>query len=354
MAKNITQEANGQQRFNSDEPLALEFGGTLRNGSLVFETYGELNAARDNVILVHHALSTSSHVASHQHNPDNGWWESMVGPDCPLDTSRYFVICINNLGSCFGSTGPTSLNPETQQPYGPDFPEISLRDIAHSQYQLLNALGIERVFAVVAASMGAMISLEFAVMFPRAVQKLVMISSAHKAYPSNCANRAVQREIIQLDPAWQDGHYKSNPQHGFRIARKIGHLYYRNSSELNARFADDNQEVENYLNYNANKFIAQFDANSYLCLLRAMDTFDISRGHASADQALGRILADVLVIAVDSDILLPPTQQHAMVQLMQQAAVNVDLVHYDCAYGHDSFLVDTEGMGAHITRFFAK
>ena len=354
MAKNITQEANGQQRFQSDELLALEFGGSLVNWSLVFETYGQLNEAKDNVVLVHHALSTSSHVASHSQNPDKGWWETMVGPGCPIDTDNYFVICINNLGSCFGTTGPTSINPKTNKLYGPDFPKVSLRDIARSQFQLLQHLSIERVFAVIAASMGAMISLEFAVTYPQIVQKLVLISSCYKAYPSNCANRAIQRDIIRLDPAWADGHYSKNPQLGFKIARKIGHLYYRNTTELNQRFADDNEQVKSYLEYNATKFISKFDANSYLCLLNAMDTFNIARGYNNLEQALGRILAEVMVISVSSDILFPAAQQYAMVKAMQQAGVNVESIAYECTYGHDSFLVDTQGMGRYIKAFLTK
>ena len=350
----ITQDTTGLQFFQSEEPLLLSQGGELSQWTLAFETYGTLNDTRSNALLIHHALSTHSHLAAHDRNTQAGWWENMVGPGKPLDTNHYFVICINNLGSCFGSTGPTSLNPATGRPYGPDFPAITFKDMVKAQVQLLEPLGIHQLYAIVSASMGAMISLEWAINYPETLEKLVLVSSSCRAYPMNCANRAIQREIIRLDPMWAEGHYQKRDLTGFKIARKIGHLYYRHSDELNQRFAYDNQEIESYLEYNANKFITRFDANSYLSLLGAMDEFDVGRDFGGMSKAFGQIKAKCLVVSVDSDTLFPVEQQQEIVNYMQQQQVEVNYFPYQCSYGHDTFLVDTAGLEQSIKTFLGK
>lgn len=355
----IKQLEDGSYEFTLSEDFPFSYGGTIHPLVLVYETYGELNADKSNVILIHHALSTHSHVCSTSANSSPGWWEKMIGPGCPIDTKKYFVICINNIGSCFGSSGPVSINPVTGKSFRADFPFVTMEDIAASQNLLLQALNINQLFAIVGPSMGGMISLAWGMHYPQTVQNLILISSCYKAYPSNIANRMVQQEIIKLDPAWQQGYYQSNVLAGLTIARKLGHFTYRQPRTLNEKFSYQGKvgpgqfsEVEKYLNYNAQKFANQFDANSYLYLLQAMDVFDVTRGFSESEQALTSITAKALVVGVSSDILYLPEQQGDLAKLLQQAGVDCQYIEHQSDYGHDAFLVDIDAMGKYICDFF--
>ncbi|MEJ2132312.1 MAG: homoserine O-acetyltransferase, partial [Gammaproteobacteria bacterium] len=255
--------------------------GTIHSPTIAYETSGTLNAARDNGILIFTGLSPSAHVCATEDDPSPGWWEAMVGPDKPIDTNRYFVVCANSLGSCFGSTGPASVNPETGELYRLHFPVLTLEDIATATRHVLAALGIRQLAAAVGASMGGMTALAFAVLFPGISRALVLISSAARSLPFSIALRSLQREIIRRDPAWSNGEYDhAGPVTGMRLARKLGMITYRSATEWEQRFGrervtDEHEtgdpfcidfEVESYLEAHANKFIGTFDANCYLYL----------------------------------------------------------------------------------------
>lgn len=346
---NLTENADGLQQFCSNAPFIFNQDGSICPLVLAFETYGELSPQKDNVILVHHALSTSSHLSSHAKNPAPGWWEEVVGPGKPIDTKRFFVICINNIGSCFGSSSPVSVNPQTDKTYQRDFPSITIEDIARSQQILLSRLGIKKLYAVVGNSMGAMISLTYAILFPDAVERLISVSSSYKSYPMSIATHAIQKEIIELDPDWQNGHYTKPPLRGFNAARKFGLISYRNPAELSARFEKEG-DLREYLDYNAKKFTALFDANCFLYILEAMDLFDVTKNYADKLAPFREITAKTLVVSVSSDLLFPPMQQRALYELLHQAGVAAQYVQHDSDYGHDAFYAD-KTISRHIKKF---
>lgn len=358
MTQNDRLTPQGVNEFYSDEPFKFISGETIACLKLVYETFGTLNERKDNVILIHHALSTSSHVSSHAGNTEPGWWEAMVGSGKAIDTDRFFVVCINNLGSCFGSTCPMSINPETGKPYHLTFPNLQLQDIVHAQALLLDKLSIDKCHAVLSASMGAMISLCWAVLYPERVARFISISSCYKSYPTTRAFRAIQRDVIRLDPSWKRGEYQPEAElPGFVLARKLGHLSYRSAEELEHRFVDENEDLENkqgiesYLQYNAEKFTSQFDANCYLALTNAMDQFDVSTGFNDLTQAFACISAKTLVISVSSDNLFLPYQQRELYELLKNAEVDVQLIEHQSEYGHDAFLLEIEPIGEYIKTF---
>ena len=350
----MQQSGHGPLQFVSGDAFRFEQGGSINPLVLAYETFGQLNPARDNAILVHHALSTDSHVSASERNPAPGWWEGMVGPGKYLDTNRWFVICINNLGGCGGSSGPVSVNPATGTPWGADFPQVTFVDMARSQKRLLDALGITELHAVIGSSMGAMLSVTWATLYPQHVRNLVSISSSARVHPANRANRVLQREAICNDVNWNNGYYTdNNALDGFRTARKIGLLTYRTGAELKRRFSGKTGEesIENYLQYNADKFVQRFDCNSYLRLLGAMDSYDLeSQGYTLAD-ALRRVSARALVISVDSDELFPAEQQRELFEAMRSAGITTDYIEHRSEYGHDAFLVEIEAFGGYLKRF---
>lgn len=344
----------GARLFTYNKPFRFECGKTLDSLELAYEMFGDLNPQKNNVILIHHALSTDSHVCSQENNPQAGWWEAMVGPGKAIDTSRFCVICINNIGSCFGSSGPASINPKTGRAYRLDFPEITMEDIAQSQQLLLDYLGIRELYAVIGNSMGAMISLAHSVIFSSQVKRLLSVSSCYRAYPVSIAYHTVQKEIIQLDPAWQNGYYTDNPYEGLKTARKLGLVSYRDANDLNRRFTKNDQgDIRDYLEYNANKLAQRFDANCYLYLIDAMDRFDISKKYAQSLQAFQQVRAKTRIISVDSDILFPPSQQHELYEELKKAGADVDFVSLRSNFGHDAFYTDPH-ISAQIQEFLAK
>lgn len=345
----FTETEKGLKIFQSDAPFVFENDKTIQPLILAYETYGEFSAAKDNVILVHHALSTNTHLAAHAKNPEKGWWEAVVGADKAIDTKKFFVICVNNLGSCFGSSGPVSINPQTGKLYQADFPTVTITDMVHAQHLLLSHLGIKKLFAVVGNSMGAMMSLTWAILYPEAVQRLISVSSCYKAYPVSVATHDVQREIVAMDPDWKQGYYEKIPVKGFSIARKFGLLSYRNPNELNARF-EKPQELLEYLEYNAQKFIKMFDLNSYLYIFAAMDNFDVTRGYKNKLEPFKKIIAKVLVVSVSSDLLFPPQQQRDLYDMLHAADVEATYVEHESDYGHDAFYAD-KTINHHIKNF---
>jgi homoserine O-acetyltransferase/O-succinyltransferase len=357
--------------FALPSPFRMKRGGVLEGARLAYETWGELSAARDNAILVLTGLSPSAHAASNADDPSPGWWEEMIGEGKPIDTRRWFVVCVNTLGSCRGSTGPADTNPATGEPYRLDFPELTLEDAANAGFDLVRSLGIERLACLLGNSMGGMTALAYLVQHPGSARAHVSISTAPQAQPFAIAIRSLQREAIRLDPQWNGGRYDDvhYPEAGMSIARKLGVITYRSAMEWVGRFArirldseqrDDDPfgfefQVESYLAGHARRFVRSFDPNSYLYLSRASDWFDLAEhGGGSVDAALRRIDVErALVIGVETDILFPLTQQEQIAEGLRTAGAGVDFVALDSPQGHDAFLVDIPRFGAAIARFLA-
>jgi homoserine O-acetyltransferase len=355
-------------RIALSDPFPLYRGGVLRGASCVYESWGRLNAARDNAILLFTGLSPSAHAASSEQDPSPGWWQRMVGVKLAIDTERFFVVCANSLGSCFGSTGPASIDPATGQRYAVNFPELAVEDIARSAWETVRALGIDRLDAVIGSSLGGMSVLAFAALFPRAARRLISISGTAAASPFAIALRSVQREAIVRDPDWQGGHYEPEhpPRSGMRLARKLGTLTYRSAAEMLQRFGreplDGNAHkvsqfaphfaIEGYLEAHAERFVRAFDANCYLYLSRAMDRFDLAEHGGSYAAALREVrAAAALVIGVESDILFSIQEQAAIAQTLERNGVPTHFARMNSLEGHDSFLIDIAAFGAEIGRF---
>jgi homoserine O-acetyltransferase len=357
------------------ESFPMYRGGELLGARVAYETWGTLNGARSNAVLLFTGLSPSAHAASSTSNPAPGWWERMVGPGRAIDTNQWFVICVNSLGSCFGSTGPASVNPATQQRYGTRFPELAIEDIARAGHAVVQALGIDRLDSVVGASLGGMVVLAYAALFPNGARRLVSISGTAAASPFAVALRSLQREAITSDPDWQGGEYTATrrPRAGMRIARKLGTITYRSAAEWSQRFGRKpravasgakvpptgtpapftaNLAVEDYLEAQANKFVDVFDANCYLYLSRAMDRFDLAEHGGSVDAALAHSgLERALVIGVESDILFTIAEQRAIAASLGRAGVATTFAALDSLEGHDAFLVDIEHFSTAVAEF---
>ncbi|MDZ7643228.1 MAG: homoserine O-acetyltransferase [Woeseiaceae bacterium] len=344
-------------------------GGSLIEPQIAYETWGTLEGSGDNAILLFTGLSPSAHAASSATNPAAGWWEEMIGAGLPFDTDRYFVICINSLGSCFGSTGPASTDPATGRRYGLRFPVLTLEDVAEGGYEVLKQLGIDHLHTVVGCSMGGMSALGFCVRHPGFGAGLISISSAARALPFSIAVRSLQREMIQQDPKWLDGNYDpaDPPLIGQRLARKLGMITYRSAREWEQRFGRERATgehdpgnpfsgefaVESYLEAQANKFTGQFDPNCYLYLSRASDLFDLAEHGGSLASGFARMrLERALIIGVTSDILFPLAQQRELADGLGRVVDDVTFEPLDCIRGHDSFLVDMDAFRPVICRYF--
>ena len=355
-----------------EQPLRLYRGGQLEQVVVAYETWGRLNAARDNTVLLFTGLSPSAHAASSPADPRPGWWESMIGEGRPIDTRRWYVVCVNSLGSPFGSTSPVSVDPRTGRAYGINFPELSVEDIAVAAHEMLRTLGIGRVAAVVGPSLGGMTSLAWCALFPGEAERLVTISGAAHANPFAIALRSLQREMVRSDPAWRGGNYEPGrgPRLGLRLARKLGTITYRSAEEWEQRFgrrrvpetagiAGDFRpqfEVEGYLEHQAHRFADQFDANAYLYLSRAMDQFDLAEhGGGSLASAFARFgVRRALVIGVETDMLFPLSQQREIADLLRSAGhADVEFHAFPSLQGHDSFLVDLARFEPAIGDFLA-
>jgi homoserine O-acetyltransferase/O-succinyltransferase len=351
----------------------MKRGGQLSNLYIAYETWGELNKDKSNVIVIFTGLSANSHVASSQSDQTPGWWETMVGDGKAIDTEKYHVICINTLGSCFGSTSPVSINKKTSQPYRLTFPELTVEDMANASRLLLKKIGINKIHILIGPSLGGMKALAFSILHDNVVDNIILISTATQALPFAIALRSLQREVIRKDPLWNNGFYsyEKPPLNGVRIARKIGMTSYRSANEWVQRFGRKksvenkiNQntfgientsfefEIESYLEHQAVKFQNIFDANCYLYLSRAMDWFDVANLGKSSIDAFSKInINKALVLGVDTDVLFPPQQQKEIAENLSLSNVKVEYKELNCIQGHDSFLVDTGSFAKEINAF---
>ena len=355
-------------------PFAMKRGDALHGARVAYETWGQLNAAGDNAILILTGLSPDAHAASHPANPAPGWWEPMLGAGKPIDTDRWFVVCVNSLGSCKGSTGPASIDPATGQPYRLTFPELSIEDVADAAAHVVRELGIGRLACVIGNSMGGMTALALLLRHPGIASAHINISGSARALPFSIAVRSLQREAIRLDPSWNEGHYDQDtyPESGMRIARKLGVITYRSALEWDGRFGrvrlDDanplslgNEEdpfglefqVESYLEGHARRFVRRYDPNSYLYQSRAMDWFDVG-DYAGGDvlQGLARIRIDhALAIGAATDILFPVQQQEQIAEGLGASGARAEFIGLDSPQGHDAFLVDYDRFGPAVRGF---
>jgi len=349
------------------DPFPMWRGGVLHGARLAYETWGTLNAARDNALLLFTGLSPPAHAAASAEDSSPGWWEGMVGPKLAIDSERFFVICVNSLGSCFGSTGPASIDPATRQPYRLSFPDLSIEDIARAGFETVRSLGITRLDTVMGPSLGGMVVLAYAALFRGAARRLVCISGTAAAAPFAIALRSIQREMITSDPAWAGGNYRPEqpPLTGQRLARKLGTVTYRSAAEWQQRFGRDpiradmkhagpfasEFAVQGYLETLAQRFVSVFDANCYLYISRSMDRFDLA-AHGDPVVVFRRAaLERALVIGVQSDLLFSVAEQQAVAAHLETAGVGTRFAPLACIEGHDAFLVDLATFGAEIGAF---
>ncbi|HZM34415.1 MAG TPA: homoserine O-acetyltransferase [Burkholderiales bacterium] len=358
------------QKVRFDEPIRLTSGAELPAFELAYETYGELNEAKSNAVLVCHALNASHHVAGvYEHDPDNeGWWDNLVGPGKPLDTRRFFVVGSNYLGSCFGSTGPASINPATGKPWGADFPVVTVEDWVEAQARLADRLGIERFAAVMGGSLGAMQALQWTLSYPERVRHALVIAAAARLSPQNIAFNEVARQAIMTDPDFHGGHYYDKgvvPTRGLRIARMIGHITYLSGEAMAEKFGrllrrgapgfdfDIDFEVESYLRYQGDKFSTYFDANTYLRITKALDYFDPAAEFAGdLTKALARARAAFLVVSFKSDWRFPPSRSREIVRALLDNRRIVSYLEIDAPGGHDAFLLEDERYHAALRAYF--
>ncbi|MGH6611329.1 MAG: homoserine O-succinyltransferase MetX [Burkholderiaceae bacterium] len=346
------------QLFRFESPLKLSSGATIGGYSLAFETYGKLNAARSNAVLICHALNASHHVAGFYADDPNsvGWWDNMVGPGKTVDTDRFFVVGVNNLGSCFGSTGPMSIDPATGKQYGARFPVVTVEDWVNAQVRLADALGIERWAAVMGGSLGAMQALSWTIQYPERIAHCVSIASAPKLSAQNIAFNEVARTAIRSDPDFHGGDYYAHstlPKRGLRVARMIGHITYLSGEDMAEKFGramgsadyqfhyDVEFEVERYLRYQGDKFSEYFDANTYLLITRALDYFDPAKATGGdLVAALAPACAKFLLAAFTTDWRFPPARSREIVEALIDNELDVAYAEIDAPHGHDAFLLD--------------
>ena len=374
------------------KPLALDCGRTLNSVRIAYETYGTLSPARDNVILVCHALSGDAHAAGYAKTPPAestrdgfgaddrdgtknrglGWWDGMIGPGKAFDTNRFFVVSTNLLGGCRGTTGPSSVNPDTGRPYGSDFPVITVADMVRAERAFLDEIGITRLAAIAGGSLGGMQAFEWAILYPDQVDAIVAIASTHALQPQGVAWNAIARNAIMADPDWQGGHYYGTgraPNAGMGIARMVGHVTYLSAKSVGDKFArrlqfaddirytltDPEFEIENYLRHQADTFVKRFDANTYLYTSRALTYFDLARqyGGGRLADAVKPIVARTLLIAFSSDWLYPPAGSQELAEALRSTGKEVEFQVIDAPYGHDCFLLEEARQTPMIQRFLS-
>ena len=355
-----------------DEALPLQSGGSIAHYDLAFETYGQLNADKSNAIVVCHALNASHHVAgSYEGQPKSeGWWDNMIGPGKAVDTNQFFVIGINNLGSCFGSTGPMHINPVTDKPYGADFPVVTVEDWVDAQARLLDRLGIHKLAAVLGGSLGGMQALSWSLRYPERMSHAVVVASAPNLNAENIAFNEVARRAIVTDPDFNCGHFYEHgvvPARGLRIARMIGHITYLSDDVMNQKFGrqlrdglqlkystqDVEFQIESYLRYQGEKFSGYFDANTYLLITRALDYFDPARNHGgNLTQALAVAKAKYLLVSFTTDWRFAPDRSREIVKSLLENNRDVSYAEIDAPHGHDAFLLDDPRYMSVIRSYF--
>ena len=348
------------QVLHFEAPLPLRSGASIRDYELTYETYGQLNAARDNAVLICHALNASHHVAGVYAGQDRseGWWDNMIGPGKPVDTDRFFVIGVNNLGSCFGSTGPMHRNPATGEVYGADFPVVTVEDWVDAQARLLDALGIRQLAAVMGGSLGGMQALSWTMQYPDRVRHAVVVASAPNLSAENIAFNEVARRAIVTDPDFHGGHFYRHgviPKRGLRIARMIGHITYLSDDVMNEKFGrqlregidlkystqDIEFQIESYLRHQGDKFSDYFDANTYLLITRALDYFDPARAfQGDLTRALAATRARFLLVSFTTDWRFPPARSREVVKALLENRRDVSYAEIDAPHGHDAFLLE--------------
>jgi len=380
MSEYITHDSNGvsvgiveKKFFSFAEPpheMTLESGTKLGPITLAYETCGKLDKDKNNVVLILHALSGDSHVAGYYREDDTkpGWWDIMVGPGKGIDTKKYFVICSNILGSCMGSSGPSAINPKTNQPYGLDFPVVTIGDLVKAQKALMDHLGIRNVLSVVGGSIGGMQVLEWCVRYPDTVISAIPLATTTRHSALAIAFNEVSRQAIMADPAWNNGDYYSGlkPDLGLAVARMIGHITYLSDEAMRHKFGRRLQgksdfsfnfgadfQVESYLRYQGTKFVERFDANSFLYITKAADYFDLKNQHdsGSAVKAFAKAKTKFLVVSFTSDWLYPTYQSKAMVQAMKKNGLDVSFCEIEAECGHDAFLLPNERLSALVKGF---
>ena len=365
-----------KKTYHFDAPLRLQSGASIDQYNLVVETYGQLNANASNAVLICHALNASHHVAGI--DPDNsnelGWWDNMVGPGKPVDTNHFFVIGVNNLGSCFGSTGPMSINPQTNEPYGARFPVLTVEDWVNAQARLADQMGIRKFAAVMGGSLGGMQAMSWATQYPERVAHCVVIASTPKLSAQNIAFNEVARNAILSDPDFYGGDYYKHgvvPKRGLRLARMVGHITYLSDDDMAEKFGRDLQRlagapdeyqfsfdvefaVESYLRHQGDKFSGYFDANTYLLITRALDYFDpAKRYQGDLSQALANVRAKFLVISFSTDWRFSPDRSREIVQALLNNKTDVSYAEIDAPHGHDAFLLDDERYHRLVRAYFA-
>jgi homoserine O-acetyltransferase/O-succinyltransferase len=354
--------------FNTE--LQLESGRLLGPLTIAYETYGRLNSQKSNAILVAHAWTGDAHAAGRHHSEDRkpGWWDEMIGPGKVLDTDRFFVICSNVIGSCKGSTGPTSLNPRTKRPYNLTFPVLMVRDMVRAQQLLIDSLGIDSLLSVIGGSMGAMQALEWGILHPQRVRSIIPIAGTGRTSPMAIALNALARQAIFNDPMWKKGNYKPEhpPASGLALARAIGHISFLSDASMHLKFGRrfsvrdgmfdffGQFEIERYLEYNGANFVERFDTNAFLYLAKALDLYDVAWNFDSREQALAQLIAPSLWFAFSSDWLYPPDQTEEVVAILRQLDKPVDYHLIDSDYGHDSFLVEPEKFTPYVVAFLER
>ncbi len=340
-------------------PLRLMSGKTLPQYDLKYETYGELNENKDNAVLICHALSGNHHAAGKYQGDDKaGWWDNMIGPDKPIDTNKQFVVCLNNLGGCHGTTGPTSINPETNKVYGSDFPIVTVSDWVNSQKELMDYLDIPYWQFIVGGSLGGMQAFEWTLQFPLLVKNCIVIAAAPKLTAQNIAFNEIARQAIMKDPNWHDGNYLSkgvSPNHGLALARMLGHITYLSDASMKEKFGRDlkksklnfNYEVEfqieSYLRYQGEKFVTGFDANTYMLMTKSLDYYDpIKDLSKSIKNRLGNSKSKYLIISFTSDWRFPPIRSKEIVKILLDNENNVSYSEITADGGHDAFLMENK------------
>jgi homoserine O-acetyltransferase len=354
---------------NPPDELILESGEKLGPVTLTYETYGTLNSDKSNAILILHALTGDAHVAGfHEGDQDPGWWDNMIGHGKAFDTDQYFVICSNVIGGCRGSTGPSSINPKTNKPYGLDFPLITIKDMVDAQSRLVRSLGISKLLCVAGGSMGGMQVLQWTVSFPEMVQTAIPIATSARHSPQQIAFNEVGRQAIMADPAWNEGQYYGHtaPSRGLAVARMIGHITYMSDVSMAEKFGrrvkeerpekkfSPDFEVEGYLQYRGDNFVKRFDANSYLYITKAIDRFDLTNGAGLEKVFKSASGIKFLVIAFKSDWLYPAYQSKEIVRACKQAQIDVSYCELNSTYGHDAFLIEVDEQEHFIKNFLRR
>ncbi|WP_119155947.1 homoserine O-succinyltransferase MetX [Caldimonas tepidiphila] len=361
------------QSMHFATPLPLRCGARLADYTLVYETYGELNADKSNAVLVCHALNASHHAAgTHEGKPrSEGWWDNLIGPGKPLDTDKFFVICINNPGSCFGSTGPMHVSPATGRPYGADFPVVTVEDWVDAQARVLDALGIEQLAAVLGGSLGGMQALSWTLQYPDRMRHCVAVATAPNLSAQNIAFNEVARRAIITDPDFHDGHYYAHgvvPKRGLRVARMIGHITYLSDDVMAEKFGRELRaaelaystqqiefQIESYLRYQGDKFSEYFDANTYLLITRALDYFDPARAHGgSLTRAMAQAKAKFLLVSFTTDWRFSPARSREIVKALLCNRRDVSYAEIDAPHGHDAFLLDDARYHGVVRAYFER